>query len=86
MGDKSLIKKSIQKWNKLSLDIKTTKTSHSFQKKLKGFLHKSHNAIPLKHKIGAFKKYFYVLYYIWEEFKIYTNVIDDYKINVDGYF
>ena len=60
LGDKSLIKKSIQKWNKLSLDIKTTKTSHSFRKKLKEFLHKSHNAIPLKHKIGAFKKYFYV--------------------------
>ena len=60
LGDKSLIKKSIQKWNKLPLDIRTTKTSHSFRKKLKEFLHKSHNAIPLKHKIGAFKKYFYV--------------------------
>ena len=58
MGDKSLIKKSIHKWNELSLDIKTTKTSHSFRKKTKSILTKattqSHLNIKLEHLKNIF--------------------------------
>ena len=59
-SNKSLILKSVQKWNKLPSSIRTFKSKTCFKNVLTEFLLDQHKKKPVNRKIGAFKFYFYL--------------------------
>ena len=59
-SNKSLILKSVQKWNKLPSSIRTFNSKTCFKNVLTGFLLDQHKKVPVNRQIGAFKSYFYL--------------------------
>ena len=59
-SNKSLILKSVQKWNKLPSSIRTFYSKASFKNVLTEFLLDQHKKVPVNRQIGAFKSYFYL--------------------------
>ena len=57
---KSLILKSVQKWNKLPSSIRTFNSKSCFKYGLTEFLLDQHKKVPVNRQIGAFKSYFYL--------------------------
>ena len=59
-SNKSLILKSVQKWNKLPSSIRTFNSKTCFKNVLTEFLLDQHRKVPVNRQIGAFKSYFYL--------------------------
>ena len=59
-SNKSLILKSVQKWNKLPSSIRTFNSKTCFKNVLTEFLLDQHRKVPVNRQIGAFKFYFYL--------------------------
>ena len=59
-SNKSLIFKSVQKWNKLPSSIRTFNSKTCFKNVLTEFLLYQHKKVPVNRQIGAFKSYFYL--------------------------
>ena len=59
-NNKSLILKSVQKWNKLPSSIRTFNSKTCFKNVLTEFLLDQHRKVPVNRQIGAFKSYFYL--------------------------
>ena len=59
-SNKSLIFKSVQKWNKLPSSIRTFNSKTCFTNVLTEFLLEQHKKVPVNRQIGAFKSYFYL--------------------------
>ena len=58
--NKSLLLKSVQKWNKLPSSIRTFCSETCFKNVLTEFLLDQHKKVPVNRQIGAFKSYFYL--------------------------
>ena len=59
-SNKSLILKSVQKWNKLPSSIRIFNSKTCFKSVLTEFLLDQHRKVPVNSQIGAFKSYFYL--------------------------
>ena len=59
-SNKSLILKSVHKWNKLPSSIKNFNSKTCFRNVLTNFLLDQHKKVPVNIQIGAFKSYFYL--------------------------
>ena len=59
-SNKSLILKSVQKWNKLPSSKRTFNSKTCFKIVLTEFLLDQHKKVPVNRQIGAFKSYFYL--------------------------
>ena len=59
-SNKSLILKSVQKWNKLPSSIRTFHSKTCFKNVLTEFLLDQHKKVRVNRQIGAFKSYLYL--------------------------
>ena len=59
-SNKSLILKSVQKWNKLPPSIRTFNSKTCFKNVLTEFFLDQHKKVPINRHIGAFKSYCYL--------------------------
>ena len=59
-SNKSLILKSVRKWNKWPSSIRTFNSKTCFKNVLTEFLLDQHKKVPVNRQIGAFKFYFYL--------------------------
>ena len=59
-SSRSIQKRSIQKWNKLPLDVRTIRAKSKFKRMLKQHLHQQFELVPLERNVGGFKSYFYL--------------------------
>ena len=59
-SNKSLILKTVQKWNKLPSSIRTFNSKTCFKSVLTEILLDQHKKVPVNRQIGVFKSYFYL--------------------------
>ena len=59
-SSRSIQKRSIQKWNKLPLDVRTIRSKSKFKRMLKQHLLQQFKLVPLERNVGGFKSYFYL--------------------------
>ena len=59
-SNKSLILKSVRKWNKLQFSIRTFNSKTCVKNNLTEFLLDQHKKVPVNRQIRAFKSYFYL--------------------------
>ena len=59
-SSRSIQKRSIQKWNKLSRDVRTIRSKSKFKRMLKQHLLQQFKLVPLESNVGGFKSYFYL--------------------------
>ena len=55
---RSLILKSIQKWNKLPSNVRATENKILFKRNLTEFLQRQHENFPIDRQLGSFVSYF----------------------------
>ena len=59
-SSRSLQKRSIQKWNKLSREVRTIRSRSKFKRMLKQHVLQQFKLVPLERNVGGFKSYFYL--------------------------
>ena len=57
---RSLILKSIQKWNKLPSNLRATENKSLFKRNLTEFLQRQHESFPIDRQLGSFVSYFFI--------------------------
>ena len=57
---RSLILKSIQKWNKLPSNVRATENKILFKRNLTESLQRQHESFPIERQLGSFVSYFFI--------------------------